>query len=423
MTLKQLRDALATKVDELRALRDMETRSAEDSAKIAPLAEEIRGLQGQIKALEDADAALSAFDAARGESRGHLGGNEGALAGSEQGENRSEQNETRSAGELLTSSEDYTRWAERRSEVPFEFTLETRALMNTAKLPSHYLVEQRLPGFRRDSDLYGSLRDVLPVGTTNAETIRFFREDTFTNNAAYVTEATATTGSSGLKPESDITFEEDTANVGTVAHWMALTSFLEWNAPELRSYIDARLLDGLQLKEDASLLTGNGSGANPTGLLNVTGILELDNTYFAANPTQNAGTSAETFDRIARAKRVIQDESRSRPSFVVMNPEDEEYFQTWLDADGRYIAGGPFAPGLAPNFWGLRKVINEHMPAGQVLIGDGREAQIWDRMSARIVVGLVNDQFIRNMKTVLAEKRVGLAVYKPSAFAVVDLYA
>lgn len=420
MNPEEIRKQLDEAIARLKVLQAQETRSEEETTEVRTLIEKSKRLNDELRAALDAADLIKNFDEARGTSAGRVSGNDGAAAAAE---NRSEagKEETRSAGEILTSDEGYAKWAERRSDVPFEFNVETRALMNTAKLTANWLVEQRLPGIRRDSDLYGSLRDVLAVGSTSAETIRFIREDTFTNNAAFVTEATATGGSSGLKPESDITFEEDSANVGTIAHWLAITNFLEWNAPELRSYIDGRLLDGLNLREDDALLNGNGSGANPTGLLNVTGVLELDDAYFASNPTRNAGSSAEVFDRIARAKRVIQDDSRARANFVVMNPEDEEYFQTWLDADGRYIAGGPFAAGLAPNFWGLRKVINENMPAGQVLVGDGSEAQIWDRMSARITVGLVNDQFIRNMKTILAEKRVGLAVYKPSAFAVVDL--
>jgi HK97 family phage major capsid protein len=94
-----------------------------------------------------------------------------------------------------------------------------------------------------------------------------------------------------------------------------------------------------------------------------------------------------------------------------------------MDANGHYYGGGPYVSGVATQFWGLRRIVNEHMPQGQALVGDGRQAQIWDRMSARVEVGLVNDQFIRNMRTVRAEKSVGLAVYRPAAFALVDLFA
>jgi HK97 family phage major capsid protein len=295
--------------------------------------------------------------------------------------------------------------------------------MNTAVLPTGYVTEQVIPGITRLADPFGTLRDVLLVGTTGAESLRYFRENVFTNAAAFVAESTDFTGASGTKPQSNISFTSATADVGTLAHFIPITNQLEWVAPELRSYIDGRLFDGLQLKEDQMLLTGDGIGENPLGIMVTPGIQVLDAAHFSTTPTQNAGTDAAPFDRIARARRKIIDVGRARPNFIVLNPADDEVFQTLADANGHYYGGGPFTGGQPTSFWGLTRIVNENITAGTALVGDGRQAQIWDRMTARITVGLVNDQFIRNQKTLLAEKRVGLAVYRPAAFATVALYA
>jgi HK97 family phage major capsid protein len=419
---EEIRRLLDEKVGRLTELKGLASLTDEQRSEVRTLIDEAKELRSDLNSALEAESFLDEHRSARNTSRGRAS-EEDQLAGREENRDDDGEEETRSVGEFITDSEEYRTWSRGNRAGALEFEVETRTLFTTTTLPSSYLQAQRLPGIQRDSDTYGSLRDVLLVGSTNAESLIYFREDVFTNNAAPVLEATATTGSTGLKPESAISFDEETAGMHTIAHWIPITKQTEWAAPEMRSYIDGRLLDGLQLAEDEQLLLGDGSSPNMTGLLETSDIQELDNSYFTGEPTQNASTDAEPFDRLARAKRMIADVGRARANFIVINPEDDEFFQTVMDANGHYYAGGPFNAGTAQTIWGLRKVVNEHMPQGQALVGDGRQAQIWDRMTARISVGLVNDQFIRNMKTVLAEKRVGLAVYRPKAFAVVDLFS
>jgi HK97 family phage major capsid protein len=421
VNLKKLRELLDAKTTELRALRDGEERTDEIRTQMRTLADEITEIRTNITDEEKVEDELRAVDTARKTSAGRASENDSVAS-------TREERRALTVGEQLTESDEYRTWSALRNDndprgFTFEVSLERRAIMGTAVLPTGYAQEQRLPGIGRLADPYGSLRDVLLVGSTNAESLRFFQEDVFTNAAAFVGESTDLTGETGQKPQSGITFTTDTATVGTIAHFIPITNQLEWVAPELRSYIDGRLMDGLQLTEDDMLLNGDGTGEDPVGILETDDIQILDNTYFAGAATTNAGTDIEPFDRIARARRLIIDVARSRPSFIVMHPADDEEFQTLADADGHYYGGGPFDSGQPTRFWGLTRILNENMPEGKALVGDGRQAQIWDRMSARITVGLINAQFIRNQKTLLAEKRVGLAVYRPAAFALVDLYA
>ena len=43
-------------------------------------------------------------------------------------------------------------------------------------------------------------------------------------------------------------------------------------------------------------------------------------------------------------------------------------------------------------------------------------AQVFDRWDARVETGYVNDDFTKNLVTILAEERLALAVYRPEAF-------
>jgi hypothetical protein len=50
-------------------------------------------------------------------------------------------------------------------------------------------------------------------------------------------------------------------------------------------------------------------------------------------------------------------------------------------------------------------------------------ATLFDREEAAVRVGLIDDQFVRNMQTILAELRVAFAVWRPNAFARITGFA
>jgi len=78
---------------------------------------------------------------------------------------------------------------------------------------------------------------------------------------------------------------------------------------------------------------------------------------------------------------------------------------------------GPPSLSGATTMWGLPVVESEAMPAGTGLVGDFVQGStLFDREQAAIRVGLINDQFIRNMQTILAELRAAFVVWRPTAF-------
>jgi HK97 family phage major capsid protein len=105
-----------------------------------------------------------------------------------------------------------------------------------------------MPGLRRLT-----IRDLLAQGRISSNSLEYVRENVFTNNAASVAEK-------ALKPESDITFSKQTANVKTIAHWIQASRQVMDDAPMLESYVNNRLLYGLALEEERQLLNGDGSG-------------------------------------------------------------------------------------------------------------------------------------------------------------------
>jgi HK97 family phage major capsid protein len=443
--LADLRGRMNVVASEMSALAQKDERSADEESTLDTLLAEFNDLGPKIEREAAIDAAAKSAKS-NGESRGRVAGTL-PTPGAEEREQAERKIDRRSLGQRFAESEqvaDYNKFGGKRSN-PFDAgsfyhrdaavlthhedmsPQELRALIQTGDLPASYIQPQFVPGFFRGDDLQPGVRDVLINGTTTSDAIVYFRELLFTNNAAGVAQATATTGTTGLKPESAITFEQDTAPVVTIAHWIPITRQTLQDAAQLRTYVEQRLLDGLRLEESDQLLNGTGT-ADLDGILNTTGIQDLDDTgatgsYFFDNPVADAGSPNENFNRILRAKTLVRTVGRARASFAVVNPTDNEIFLTATNANQNYYGPGPFSGNGVPNLWGLRVVEDENIAAGTVLVGDGRMAAVWDRMQAQILVDTINDQFIRNMLTLLAEERLALTVFRPAAFAVVALAA
>ncbi|MDQ3222153.1 MAG: phage major capsid protein [Gemmatimonadota bacterium] len=445
MNLAEMRARINAASTDLGALAQKSERSADDESRLDQLIAEINDLGPKIERELSIEAA-SGRATTLGESRGRVSGTLPA-AGAEHRDQPEAKADHRPVGQRFAESDQLKRAVQtgsRQSE-PMEVgsfyqrhaaTIQhnenmgpedVRALVYTGAMPTEFISPQIVPGFFRGDLLQGTVRDVLINGQTQSDAITFFRETAFTNNAAGVAEATATTGTTGLKPESAITFEQATATMVTIAHWIPITQQTLQDAAQMQTYVEQRLLDGLRLRESDQLLNGSGAGANMTGLRNTTGVQYLDNTvttgYWAVNPVNDAGTDNENFNRLLRAKRLVRTTGRAVASFIVLNPADLEGFLNRTDAQRQYFGGGPFQGTAIPTMWGLRVVEDENLAAGESLVGDGRMAAVWDRMQAQILIDTIDDQFVRNMLTILAEERLGLTVFRPQAFVRCQLAA
>lgn len=261
------------------------------------------------------------------------------------------------------------------------------------------LVEpQRLPGIRMPGQLPLRVRDLLAVGTTSSNAIEFVREKTFTNNAAAVAENTK-------KPESVIEFEQDSTTVKTLAHWIPASRQILDDVSQLQSYIDARMLYGLNLVEDNQLMNGDGTGANLKGLMR----------YATQFDEQLATSSTNKLDRIADA--ILQVWLTGFPANgIYMHPKDTNDLRKLKDTIGRYLFSNPESA-IVPMPWGMRVVETTAIPEGTALVGAfALAAQVFDRQTATIdIADQDQDNFVKNMITIRVEERLALAVYYPQA--------
>jgi HK97 family phage major capsid protein len=258
---------------------------------------------------------------------------------------------------------------------------------------------QRVPGIIAPPNRRMTIRDLLMPGQTSSNNIEYVKETGYTNNAAPVAETTA-------KPYSELTFNMANAPVRTIAHLFKASRQILDDAVGLKSYIDGRARYGLQFKEEAQLLKGDGTGQN------ILGVQPQATAFAPAFVPQDA----TPIDRLRLA--ILQVVLAEYPATgFVLNPVDWAAIELTKDNEGRYIIANPQG-GIQPTLWNLPVVETQSQTLGTFLTGAfSMAAQIFDRMEIEVLLSTENvDDFEKNMVSIRAEERLGLAVYRPEAF-------
>jgi HK97 family phage major capsid protein len=265
----------------------------------------------------------------------------------------------------------------------------------------------RVPGVFEIPQRRLTVRDLISPGRMDGDMIEYVKETGFTNNAGMVPEGTR-------KPESTIKFDKIATTPKVIAHYMKASRQILSDAAQLASIIDQRLRYGLALKEEDQLLNGDGTGENLLGII-------PQATAYVAPAALPAGVTATAIDTIRLA--MLQSELAEFPSTgTVMHPVDWTLIELLKDDLGRYIIGNPQG-GIAPTLWNRPVVTTKSIVQDKFLTGAFRpSAQVFDRWVARVEVATENeDDFVKNLVTVLAEERLALAVYRPEGFIYGDM--
>jgi HK97 family phage major capsid protein len=243
-----------------------------------------------------------------------------------------------------------------------------------------------------------SVRAILPSAQTGSNQVNSLREASWNNSAAGVSEGNA-------KPESDITFEQYNVSITTIAHWIKVSNQLLADAPAIASYIDVRLRDGLAQEFERQLVKGSGIAPEMSGLTD-------SGNYTAYSPTSDD----LLVDAINRAKYSLWAATGFAPDAVIVNPADWGAMERTREGagTGMYLYGMPgVAAGVNP--FGVRIVLSNNVAAGSFIIGAFNAAtMLYNRQGAVVEMGYVNDDFTKNLVTIRAEERAGLAVERPS---------
>ena len=198
-----------------------------------------------------------------------------------------------------------------------------------------------------------------------------------TNRAAIVAEG-------ALKPQSDFSVTPKELSPVKVAHWTCVTDEELEDIPALRGVIDQELIIGLLQKVDSEVVLAR---------------IIADATAFVPG----AGSSLIDNAVAMLAQLTAQGETGAR---VIANPMDLAATLTAKNSTGDYLVYPPqilAAISASPT-----------VPAGKLLGFAPRGVQGFERAGETVVMGLKNDDLIKNQKTILAEWRGNVAIVIPS---------
>lgn len=301
-------------------------------------------------------------------------------------------------GNMVIKSEAFKQYAAGNTS---RFRIEANTIIGQEGSPPEnsdtLVAPQRLPGIIPGAFRALRVRDVIPQGATSSNMVEYTRELAFTNNAAETAEGAA-------KPESAITFELTQAPVRTIAHFLKVSKQVLEDAVALQSYIDTRLRYGVDLRYDAQLLNGNGTGQN------ISGITKSGN-FTAFTPT--SGDTA--LDSINRAIYSVLSADYAATA-VMLNPTDWGKIERLKGSDNHYVIGNPQGI-MGPTLWGLPVVVTNNLTAGKLLVGAFNIShQVWNRSGTVVEMFEQDEDNVQtNLVTVRAEARGCLATYKPAS--------
>jgi HK97 family phage major capsid protein len=333
-----------------------------------------------------------------------------------------------SLGEHVTESKEFKealagRFYERRNgttggmRIPDPFSFGVKDIVTESQGTSLIRSERR-PGILQIPNIPLTIRSIMSVGRTSSNSVEYVKELAHTNAAApqYSPGSSPASYDGALKAKSNITYTLANSPVRTIAHYMKASRQILDDVPQLQSEINNRLLYFLALEEEREILLGDGTEGELLGIIPQATAYDTD--LDVANDTK--------IDTIRHAILQVT-ESKYLATNVVLHPRD------WHDIElvktnegstanqGAYLMSNP-ASGASPRLWGLPVLVSLQMSTDEFLVGNfPLGAQIFDRMESSVQIANQNeDDFVRNLITILAEERIALAVYRSDAFITGD---
>jgi len=254
----------------------------------------------------------------------------------------------------------------------------------------------RVPDLKFTPNRKVNVRQLLPVGQTSSNLIRFVRESAYDNAAAPTAQGSA-------KPQSDFDLTAVDRSIRTIPTFMRLTKEMLDDTSGLIAYLSSRAPSKLLNVEDTQLLYGSGAGQNLHGFA----------TDGSAWTTVKFGTLINRFDVLAAA--VVQTtKNEYSPNAIMINPSDYLQLVSVKESTGGYIipsyvtmsAGQMFILGVP--VYSINGVV-----AGDFFVGDfALGSQLFVRQGITLEFFEQDaDNVTKNFVTVRVEERIALAVY------------
>jgi HK97 family phage major capsid protein len=243
-----------------------------------------------------------------------------------------------------------------------------------------------------------SLLEMIQTAALDSPVYRFLRQTSRANNADLVAPgAEKPTSSVGLTPVED--------HLRVVAHLSeGIAKYDLLDTRNLQTFVQAELHWGLMTKVEQLVLSGDGEGENPTGILAQSGIQTQEFSGDILTTIRKAITATESLGYL--------------PNVIALSPGDWEAVElSRTSGSGEFVLDTSPVDRAARRLYGIQVVVTTALEPGTAVVGDFREVTLFtDRRGVMAEWnGQAQDDFARNLIRLRTEGRFGVGVGQPQA--------
>jgi HK97 family phage major capsid protein len=296
-----------------------------------------------------------------------------------------------SLGSLLKEKSEELKSMKEKSGASVQITLKAAGTMalttnTTGQIPQ----AEREQGITRIVRRNPFILELVNVGTIMSNVWEWVEQKNPDGGAGMTAEAAA-------KSQADFDLVVASANVKKVTAYIKVTKEMLDDVELMRSEIDQELTELINLKIDEQLLNGTGLTVNLVGI-------NTNATAWAAGAFALGITTPNVFDVLRTAVNQVR-VNLFEPNYIVMHPTDVTRMDLAKGSDGHYVLP-PFASNDGTQVSGIRVVANTGVALDNFLVGDFSKAGVRFKEGLTINVGYENDDFTKNLVTILAEARL-----------------
>jgi HK97 family phage major capsid protein len=217
------------------------------------------------------------------------------------------------------------------------------------------------------------------------------------------------TAEGAAKTVGSFRITEKNSMIETMTYYIKISKRMLDDLALIENEIRTELMEVLALRLDAQTLNGNGTSPQ------MKGILQYATPFSAGSPLAGTVANVSFYDCLAAAILQVRAGGTTlngevydifNPNYIVLHPADATIMGLTKDSLGRYIMP-PFMSPDGKAIEGLPIVENVIMTQGTYLVGDFTKSNLRIREDANIAIGYENDDFTKNLVTILGEQRAG----------------
>ena len=259
-------------------------------------------------------------------------------------------------------------------------------------------VEQRLPGFDVIPSRRVRLMDIVSRGTADSNVISWVSQ-------ANKDGAAGQTAEGALKNQIDFDLVVNSESLKKTTAYIKISEEMLSDISFIESEINNELMREILKVVELQVYSGDNTGNNLNGIV-------TQASAFAAGTFAGTVDNANVADVLTVAANQIKLAEHDAPNYIMLNPSDVTALKLIKTSatDKRYVDRLVMVAGEM-SLDGITILETTLVTAGTYLIGDFRMATVFDKGMVDIKVGYENDDFTKNLVTILAEWR-GLNIIK-----------